>query len=205
MSFSLERRHYVMFHALGIFGHHWSLLFNVYFHIYFFVYLESGRRFKILKFGLKFGYEVGFEFNLEGFFNKCLGSPCYLVVVSGGSFFLGGLNKDTRRCFLWCLQVSSSSSRAKLLKCILMQAQNPSQLIKKEHFFKLNPIYFTINPFDYILKKFPRKYSFSISLEHFFNKSWLGLNSISKYMFHRAWSHGVVVLVLERTTKSLFQ
>ena len=31
-------------------------------------------------------------------------------MVSGGSFFLGGLNKDTRRCFLWCLQVSSSSS-----------------------------------------------------------------------------------------------
>ena len=30
--------------------------------------------------------------------------------MSGGSFFLGGLNKDTRRCFLRCLQVSSSSS-----------------------------------------------------------------------------------------------
>ena len=36
-----------------------------------------------------------------------LDSPCYLTVVSGGFFFL---NKDTRRCFLWCLQVSSSSS-----------------------------------------------------------------------------------------------
>ena len=28
---------------------------------------------------------------------------------------------------------------------------------------------------------------------------------ISTYLFRRAWSHGVVVLVLERTTKSLFQ
>jgi hypothetical protein len=44
------------------------------------------------------------------FFKKCLGSPCYLMVVSGGSLSLGGLNKDTRRCFLLCLQVSSSSS-----------------------------------------------------------------------------------------------
>ena len=44
-----------------------------------------------LKFGLKFEYEVEFEFNLEGFFKKkCLGSPCYQVVISGGSFFLGG-------------------------------------------------------------------------------------------------------------------
>ena len=31
--FLLERPHYVTFHPLGIFGHHWSLLFNVYFHI----------------------------------------------------------------------------------------------------------------------------------------------------------------------------
>ena len=44
-----------------------------------------------------------------GFF-KCLGTPCYLVVVSGSSFFLGGLYQDTRMCFLWCRQVSSSSS-----------------------------------------------------------------------------------------------
>ena len=47
--FLSERRHYVTFHPLGIFGHHWSLLFNVYFHIYFFVYLfvylKSGGRF----------------------------------------------------------------------------------------------------------------------------------------------------------------
>ena len=54
MYFSLERRHYVTFHPLGIFGHHWSLLFNVYFLIYLFVYL-------------KFGYEVEFEINLEGY------------------------------------------------------------------------------------------------------------------------------------------
>ena len=39
------------------------------------------------------------------FFFKCLGSPCYLMVVSGGSFFSGGWHKDTSRCFLWCLQV----------------------------------------------------------------------------------------------------
>ena len=44
------------------------------------------------------------------FLKKCLGSPCYLMVVSGGSLSLGGLNKDTRRCFLLCLQVSISSS-----------------------------------------------------------------------------------------------
>ena len=41
------------------------------------------------------------------FKKKSLGSPCYLIVVSGGSFFL---NKDTRRCLLWCLQVSTNSS-----------------------------------------------------------------------------------------------
>ena len=90
MYFSLERQHYVTFHLLRIFGHHWSLLFTVYFHIYlliyFLVYLESGGRFKILKFRLKFGYEVGFEFNLEGFlkcfFFKCLGSPCSLTLCN---------------------------------------------------------------------------------------------------------------------------
>ena len=32
------------------------------------------------------------------------------MVVSGGSSSSGGLNKDTRRCFLRCLQVSNSSS-----------------------------------------------------------------------------------------------
>ena len=41
-----------------------------------------------LKFELKFGFEI--EFELEGFFEvvfikKCLGSPSYLIVVSGGS------------------------------------------------------------------------------------------------------------------------
>ena len=30
--------------------------------------------------------------------------------VSGGSSLLGGLNKGTRRCFLWCLHASSSSA-----------------------------------------------------------------------------------------------
>ena len=43
------------------------------------------------------------------YLKKCFGSPCYLTVVSGGSFFLGG-NSDTRRCFLRCLQDSSNSS-----------------------------------------------------------------------------------------------
>ena len=46
-----------------------------------------------LKFKFKFGFEIEFEFKLEGFLKcflkKCLGSPCYLMVVSGGSFFLG--------------------------------------------------------------------------------------------------------------------
>ena len=51
------------------------------------------------------------EFGINGrfmkyFFKNCLGTPCYLIVVSGGFFFL---NKDTRRCFLRCLQVSSNS------------------------------------------------------------------------------------------------
>ena len=40
---------------------------------------------------------------------KCLGSFCYLMVVLVCSFFLGE-NKDTRRCFLRSLQVSSNSS-----------------------------------------------------------------------------------------------
>lgn len=35
--------------------------------------------------------------------------------------------------------------------------------------------------------------------------SWYILVFISTYLFRRVWSHGVVVLVLERTTKSLFQ
>ena len=47
---------------------------------------------------------------LKYFLKRCLGSPCYLMVVSGGSSSSGGLNKDTRRCFLRCLQVSNSSS-----------------------------------------------------------------------------------------------
>ena len=47
---------------------------------------------------------------LKYFLKRCLGSPCYLMVVSGGSSSSGSLNKDTRRCFLHCLQVSSSSS-----------------------------------------------------------------------------------------------
>ena len=79
-----------------------------------FCLLGSGGRFDILKFGLEFGYEVGFEFKLEGFW-KCFFlnvqvPPDHLIAVSGGSFLLGGSNKDTRRCFLWCLQASNSSS-----------------------------------------------------------------------------------------------
>jgi hypothetical protein len=90
MYFLSERRHYVTFHPVGIFRHHWSLIFNVYFLIYFFVYLESGGRFKIwLKFGYEVEFEFEFEFNLEGFL-KCFLNPL-LMVVSGGSFFLRGL------------------------------------------------------------------------------------------------------------------
>ena len=100
-----------MFHPQGIIGHHWSLLFNVYFHVYFFVYLfvylESGGRFE---FKIWISMKLNLSLIQNVFLKKCLGSPCYQVVVSGGSFFLGGLNKDTRRCFLWCLQVSSSLS-----------------------------------------------------------------------------------------------
>ena len=61
---------------------------------------------------VKSGVEIEFELNLkvsEVFKKNCFGTPCYLTVVSGGSFFLGG-NNDTRRCFLRCLQVSSNSS-----------------------------------------------------------------------------------------------
>jgi len=39
-----------------------------------------------------------------------------LTVVSGGSSSSGGLNKDTRRCFLRCLQVFNSSSLRLRLK-----------------------------------------------------------------------------------------
>ena len=71
-----------------------------------------------IKFGLnlklELTYEIEFAFKLEifeEFFKKrWLDSPCYLTVVSGGSSSSGGLNKDTRRCFLRCLQVSNSSS-----------------------------------------------------------------------------------------------
>ena len=53
---------------------------------------------------------VKFELNLkvfEVFLKEYLGSPCYLIAVSGDLFLL---NKDTRKFFLWCLQVSSNSS-----------------------------------------------------------------------------------------------
>ena len=67
MYFSLERQHYITFHPLRIFRHHWSLFFNVYFLIYLFVYLDVPGGLN-LKFGLRFRNEVEFEFNLEGFF-----------------------------------------------------------------------------------------------------------------------------------------
>jgi hypothetical protein len=105
--FLSERRHNVTFHPLGIFGHHWSL-FTLLFTFLLFTWKVAGD----LKFELKFGIE--FWFKLKGFkkcfLRKCLGSPSYLMVVSGGSLSLGVSNRDTRRCFLWCLQVSSSSS-----------------------------------------------------------------------------------------------
>jgi len=53
--------------------------------------------------------EVEFEFNLEGFLKKNVWFPP-VKWCQGVPFFLGGLNKETRRCFLRCLQVSSSSS-----------------------------------------------------------------------------------------------
>ena len=43
------------------------------------------------------------------YLEKCLGSPLLNCGVRG-SFSLGGSNTDIRRYFLWCLQVSSSSS-----------------------------------------------------------------------------------------------
>ena len=68
--------------------------------------------------GFKFGFKFGLNLNLNWkvslkcFFQKNDKVPLdYLIVVSGGSFLLeGGSNKDTRRCFLWCLQASTSSS-----------------------------------------------------------------------------------------------
>ena len=71
-----------------------------------------------IKFGLNLNKNSHMRLNLHlnceflkyYFKKRCLGSPCYLMVVSGGSSSSGGLNKDTRRCFLRCLQVSNSSS-----------------------------------------------------------------------------------------------
>ena len=95
----MERWHNAKFHPYRIIRHHRLSMFTFLFTlVYLIVYLESGGRFK---------FELKFGFRLKCFLQKCLGSPCYLIVVSGGSFLLGGLNKDTRRCFLQCLQASS--------------------------------------------------------------------------------------------------
>jgi hypothetical protein len=99
-----------MFTFLFTFLFIWKVAGDLKFGIWKFVYeVEFEFEFKF-EVEFEFKFEVEFEFKLEVFLKKCLGSPCYLMVVSGGSLSLGGLNKDTRRCFLLCLQVSSSSS-----------------------------------------------------------------------------------------------
>ena len=81
----------------------------IYFLIYFLVYLEEDGKFEIeiwIWNWIWVQFVLDMEF-LKYFFLKCLGTSCYLTVVSGGFFFS---DKDTRRCFLRCLQVSSNSS-----------------------------------------------------------------------------------------------
>ena len=58
---------------------------------------------------MRLNLHLNWEF-FEVFLKKVITFPRYLTVVSGGSSSSGGLSKDTRRCFLRCLQVSNSSS-----------------------------------------------------------------------------------------------
>ena len=117
--FSSEGRHYKMFRAhsalircqLEIYEDK-DLVACLYANI---CLLESGGKVKCLyawkwRGILKFEFPIEFKLNfgcIERFLKKCLGTPRYLIVVSGGFSFL---NKDIRRCFLRCLQVSSNSS-----------------------------------------------------------------------------------------------
>ena len=66
--------------------------------------LESVAEFK---FGFEFGLKLNLNWDFEVFFKT---NVDYLIVVSGGSSSLGGLIKETRRCFLRCLHASNSSS-----------------------------------------------------------------------------------------------
>jgi hypothetical protein len=106
--FLSERQHYVTFHPFGIFRYHWSLMFTFLFIFLFPIWKGLG---DIKFWDLKLNWDMKLNLSLiwddffGSFFFKCLGSPCYLMVVSGGSFFSGGCHKDTSRCFLWCLQV----------------------------------------------------------------------------------------------------
>jgi len=107
---------YLFIYILEGFGTFWNLL-------------ERGGRISISIWywnliWVKSRVEIEFGLNLkvsEVFFKKnCFGSPCYLTVASGGSFFLGG-NKDTRRCFLLCLQDSSNSSHLFFCSVLICQ------------------------------------------------------------------------------------
>ena len=83
----------------------------------------------------------------EAFFINCLGTPCYLIVVSGGFFFL---NRDTRRCFLQCLQVSSSSSLLIEFWSGLSISKNIKVWFKSAHFL---PIF--VHPKSLVSKRDP--------------------------------------------------
>ena len=80
--FLSERRHNVTFHPLGIFRHHWLLMFTFLFTFLFTLKAKGGLKFEILRAGLKFGYEIGFEFefSLEDFF-KCFFLKAFLIFV----------------------------------------------------------------------------------------------------------------------------
>ena len=86
-------------HRMSTDAQHWEIQFKTW------MFTFKGQENLNLKFNLDYIW-TKFE-GFEVFLKKMLR---YLMVVSGGSFLLGGLNKDTRRCFLRCLQVSSSSS-----------------------------------------------------------------------------------------------
>ena len=77
LHFLSERRHNVTSHPLGIFRHHWLLMFT-----FLFTLKAHG---EILRAGLKIGYEVGFEFSLEDFL-KCFFKMFFFLM--SGSFHL---------------------------------------------------------------------------------------------------------------------
>ena len=61
--FLSERQHYVMFHPLGIFRYHWSVMFTFLFTFFLFTWKMAGD----LNLKLKFGFEIEFELNWKVF------------------------------------------------------------------------------------------------------------------------------------------